>query len=105
VRDLVSAPPRDPGAPADEPLLDLRGETCPFTLVRARLRLEELPLGGALTVLVDHPPAFDTLPRALRDDGQEVLAAAPGSADVFSIRVRKRAAHRLARPAHVPNQR
>jgi TusA-related sulfurtransferase len=54
--------------------LDLAGEVCPYTFVRAKLRLEELPLGARLDVLVDHPPAADNVPRSLRAEGQEVLA-------------------------------
>ena len=37
--------------------LDLAGEVCPYTFVRAKLRLEELPLGARLEVLVDHVAA------------------------------------------------
>ena len=70
--------------------LDLGGEVCPYTFVRAKLRLEELPLGARLDVLVDHPPAADNVPRSLRAEGQEVLAvtAEPGR---WRIAVCKRA--------------
>ncbi len=62
------------GAPEE---LDLGGEVCPYTFVRAKLRLEELPLGARLDVLVDHRPAADNVPRSLRAEGQEVLAVTP----------------------------
>ena len=55
-------------------LLDLSGEVCPYTFVRAKLRLEELDIGTELHVLVDHAPAADNVPRALSDEGQEVVA-------------------------------
>lgn len=61
--------------PSDPPdLLDLAGEVCPYTFVRTKLRLEELPLGAELHVLVDHAPAVDSVPRSLRAEGQEVLS-------------------------------
>jgi TusA-related sulfurtransferase len=54
--------------------LDLGGEVCPYTFVRAKLRLEELPLGAELHILVDHAPAAENVPRSLRAEGQEVVS-------------------------------
>jgi tRNA 2-thiouridine synthesizing protein A len=55
-------------------LLDLAGEVCPYTFVRAKLRLEELPLGARLHVLVDHASAATNVPRALAAEGQQVVS-------------------------------
>jgi len=76
--------------------LDLRGEVCPFTFVRAKLRLEELALGSELRIVVDHPPAADNVPRALRGEGHEVVAV-ERDGDAFIIRAIKRTEHRLAK--------
>jgi len=57
--------------------LDLGGEVCPYTFVRAKLRLEELPLGAELHILVDHAPAAENVPRSLRAEGQEVVSITP----------------------------
>jgi tRNA 2-thiouridine synthesizing protein A len=54
--------------------LDLAGEVCPYTFVRTKLRLEELPLGAELHILVDHAPAADNVPRSLVAEGQEVVS-------------------------------
>ncbi|WP_428262950.1 sulfurtransferase TusA family protein [Haliangium sp.] len=80
-----------------EPVLDLRGEVCPYTFVRTRLRLEEMPLGARLTILVDHEPAIRNIPRSARDWGQaveQVEAAAEagerdGRARAWRITLRK----------------
>lgn len=66
-----------PGAPGE---LDLRGEVCPFTFVRTKLALEGLPMGGTLSVVVDHEPAARNVPRSAKEWGQEVLGvtAVPG---------------------------
>jgi tRNA 2-thiouridine synthesizing protein A len=62
--------------------LDLTGEVCPYTFVRTKLRLEELPLGAELHILVDHAPAADNVPRSLRAEGQEVVSiSAEGAAE------------------------
>jgi tRNA 2-thiouridine synthesizing protein A len=55
-------------------LLDLRGEVCPFTFVRTKILLEDLPLGARLRVLVDHPPAATNVPRSATAWGQRVLS-------------------------------
>ena len=54
--------------------LDLAGEVCPYTFVRTKLRLEELPLGAELHILVDHAPAAANVPRSLVAEGQEVVS-------------------------------
>lgn len=60
--------------------LDLAGEVCPYTFVRAKLRLEELPLGAELHILVDHAPAAENVPRSLEAEGQQVVSIAPEGA-------------------------
>jgi tRNA 2-thiouridine synthesizing protein A len=71
-----------PAAPSPgDATLDLTGEVCPFTFVRTKLALEALPVGAALRVVVDHPPARDNVPRSAAAWGQEIVAVtevAPG---------------------------
>ena len=72
-------------------VLDLRGEVCPFTFVRTKLRLEELPAGARLRIVVDHEPASRNVPRSLREWGQTVLSVAPGAAaGTWAIDVEKK---------------
>jgi tRNA 2-thiouridine synthesizing protein A len=54
--------------------LDLRGEVCPYTFVRTKLAIEELADGDELSLRLDHRPAFDNIPRSLREDGHDVIA-------------------------------
>lgn len=74
--------------------LDLAGEVCPYTFLRTKLALEELPLGAELHVLVDHAPAADNVPRSLVDEGQEVVSVTSEGARWRIIAI-KRAQHRL----------
>lgn len=77
-----------------ERTLDLSGEVCPYTFLRAKLALEELAIGDELTVLVDHPPAAVNVPRSLTAEGQQVLSVeARGRHHV--IRVVKQRRHHL----------
>jgi tRNA 2-thiouridine synthesizing protein A len=70
--------------------LDLRGEVCPYTFVRAKLALEDMPLGAALAVLVDHEPATRNIPRSATEWGQEVRSVEPQGPGTWRIVLIKR---------------
>ena len=70
-------------------LLDLRGEVCPFTFVRTKLRLEEMPAGARLRVLVDHEPASRNVPRSAREWGQTILHVGPAGTGLWQILLEK----------------
>lgn len=52
--------------------LDLRGEICPFTFVRAKLAMEPLAVGAQLCIVVDNLPASRNVPSSLQQWGQIV---------------------------------
>lgn len=41
--------------------LDVRGEICPYPMKKAMEAMQSLPEGEVLEVLVDHPPAIETI--------------------------------------------
>jgi len=41
--------------------LDVRGEICPYPMKKAMEAMQSLPEGQVLEVLVDHPPAIETI--------------------------------------------
>lgn len=71
--------------------LDLTGEVCPYTFVRTRLHLEELPLGATLYVIVDHEPATRNIPRSAAEWGQEVISVEARGPGRWVIALVKRA--------------
>jgi tRNA 2-thiouridine synthesizing protein A len=71
--------------------LDLCGEVCPFTFVRTKLRLEELPPGARLEIVVDHEPATRNIPRSAREWGQCVLSVSPLAPHRWAIVIEKAA--------------
>jgi tRNA 2-thiouridine synthesizing protein A len=77
-------------SPGDANVLDLAGEVCPFTFVRTKLALEELPFGATLRVVVDHEPAVRNIPRSATEWGQEVLGVAALAPGRWAIDLRKR---------------
>lgn len=68
--------------------LDLRGEVCPYTFLKARLALEGLPVGALLRVLVDNEASARDVPRSLASAGHVVLECAP-TGDVWAILTRR----------------
>ncbi len=54
--------------------LDITGEICPFTFVKSKLVLETMEKGDILRVIVDYEPSAVSVPKSMKDEGQEVLA-------------------------------
>jgi tRNA 2-thiouridine synthesizing protein A len=69
--------------------LDLRGEVCPYTFVKTKLRLEELESGQDLIILLDDSAATANVSRSLRNEGHEILDLKAISSEVWQIVVKK----------------
>jgi TusA-related sulfurtransferase len=69
--------------------LDLKGEVCPYTFVRSKLALEEMEVGQALRVIVDHEPATKNVPRSMENEGNEIIDVAKLNDSDWHIIVRK----------------
>lgn len=69
--------------------LDIRGDVCPFTFVKSKLALEQMEVGQVLRVIVDYKPSAESVPRSMREEGQEVLAVNQLSENTWEILIRK----------------
>ena len=58
----VAIEPVPPTVPAED--LDLRGEVCPYTFLKARLALEAISPGRVLRVVVDNAASARDVPRS-----------------------------------------
>ena len=85
-REIGSGPVPD-GAAAEE--LDLRGEVCPYTFLKARLALESLASDAVLRVVVDNEASARDVPRSLAGAGHAVLAVASTSDGAWAILTRR----------------
>lgn len=70
--------------------LDIRGEVCPYTYVKTRLMLEEMPPGQVLRVRVDYEPATRSVPRSVQLHGDEVMSITEEPAGEWEIVIRKK---------------
>lgn len=88
VREHTRASGREAtGAPAVE--LDLRGEVCPYTFLKAKLALESLAPGALLRTLVDNEASARDVPRSLAGAGHTVLSCEPAGAGCWAIVARR----------------
>ena len=69
--------------------LDLKGEVCPYTFVKTKLKLEELDSGEELTILFDHAPAVENVPRSLKNEGHKIMGIEQPEDKLWKVRVRK----------------
>jgi tRNA 2-thiouridine synthesizing protein A len=72
-------------------VLDVRGYTCPYPVIYARKALASIDVGEVLEVLTDNPPSCENVPRAVKEDGHDVLSVEKADRGVWRITVvRKR---------------
>ena len=83
----VGSSPEAGGRAAEE--LDLRGEVCPYTFLKARLALESLPADRMLRVVVDNETSARDVPRSLIGAGHAVLEVVAGSDGTWAILTRR----------------
>jgi len=69
--------------------LDLRGDVCPYTFVKTKLKLEELDTGEELIVTFDHAPAVENVPRSLKNEGHKILGIEKKDEHLWKVRIRK----------------
>ncbi len=70
--------------------LDLRGEVCPFTFVKTKLKLETMDPGEELEVILDYEPATRNVPRSLKNEGHEVLDLKQIKENEWILKVKKK---------------
>lgn len=61
------------GQPAETPILDLSGVACPMNFVKTKLKLETLPAGARLAVILDDGEPIENVPKSLEEQGHKVL--------------------------------
>ncbi|MFQ6055158.1 MAG: sulfurtransferase TusA family protein [Methanosarcinales archaeon] len=69
--------------------IDLRGDVCPYTFVKTKLKLEELESGDELIAIYDHAPAIENVPRSLKSEGHDILSIDEIGENLWKIRIKK----------------
>ncbi|HJM83494.1 MAG TPA: sulfurtransferase TusA family protein [Nitrospinota bacterium] len=55
--------------------VDIRGEVCPYTFVRSKLKLETMPTGHVLRIITDHEPATRNVPKSMENEGHQLISS------------------------------
>lgn len=92
----MSNPTEQKACHGAEYYLDITGDVCPMTFVRAKLLIERMPAGGRATIRLKGAEPLANVPRAVRDHGHEIVALdAEGPKDtpdgIYRLTVRKAA--------------
>lgn len=53
--------------------IDIRGEVCPYTFVKSKLKIETMNPGEVLRIIIDHEPATENVPRSMESEGHQIL--------------------------------
>ncbi|MEM0382487.1 MAG: sulfurtransferase TusA family protein [Nitrososphaerota archaeon] len=69
--------------------LDLRGYTCPYPQLYTIKALTQVEIGAVLEVLIDNPPSCETVPRSVKNNGQEYLGIEKVDTSLWIIRARR----------------
>ena len=69
--------------------IDLKGEVCPYTFVKTKLKLEELDSGEELSVTFDHAPAVENVPRSLKNEGHKIMGIEQKAEKLWVVRIKK----------------
>ena len=72
-----------------EHTIDITAEVCPMTYVRTKLKLETLPAGSLLEVVLKGAEPLKNIPRSAREEGHEILAIEPLEAGRHRLVIRK----------------
>lgn len=69
--------------------VDITREVCPMTYVRTKLKLEAIPDGEVLEVLLRGDEPLKNVPRSAREEGHEVLSLTEQEGGVWRLLLRK----------------
>ncbi|VAX24827.1 hypothetical protein MNBD_NITROSPINAE02-234 [hydrothermal vent metagenome] len=53
--------------------IDIRGDVCPYTFVKSKLKLETMEVGQVLRIVTDHKPATVNVPKSMENEGHLIL--------------------------------
>lgn len=73
----VAASGRTQDREAEVPRIDLSGVACPMNFVKAKVALEQVPVGGVLEVVLDDGAPIRNVPASFAEQGQEVVGVEP----------------------------
>lgn len=69
--------------------LDIRGEVCPYTLVKSKLGIEGIEVGQVMEIILDYPEAAESVPKAMLNYGHSVLKVEKINEKEWIVQIKK----------------
>jgi TusA-related sulfurtransferase len=69
--------------------INIKGDVCPYTLVKSKLAIEDLEVGQVLEILLDYPEAAESIPKAMFNYGHSVLRVEKINSTDWIIQIKK----------------
>ncbi len=69
--------------------LDIRGEVCPYTLVKSKLGVESIEVGQVIEIILDYPEAAESIPKAMLNYGHSVIKVEKINPKEWIVQIRK----------------
>jgi tRNA 2-thiouridine synthesizing protein A len=69
---ITAVPQETPAPPAARHEVDLTGELCPMTFVKAKIYLERIAPGELLDIILLPGEQIQNVPRSLKEDGHKI---------------------------------
>ena len=69
--------------------LDIRGEVCPFTLVKSKLGIESIEVGQVIEIILDYPEAAESIPAAMLNYGHSVIKVEKINPKEWIVQIKK----------------
>ncbi len=69
--------------------LDIRGEVCPYTLVKSKLGVESIEVGQVIEIILDYPEAAESIPKAMLNYGHSVIKVEKINPEEWIVQIRK----------------
>ena len=74
---------------AHKHFLDITKEHCPMTFVKTKLKLESIPVGDVLDVLLREGEPLTNVPKTVTEQGYEVLAIETVDPGIYRVSIKK----------------
>lgn len=69
--------------------LDLRGEVCPMTFVKTKMKLEELETGQKLEVTLPAGESMRSVPISVKEEGHKIIKVEKDDEKTFRLIIEK----------------
>ncbi len=72
-----------------QPLLNLKGVTCPMNFVKIKVKLEQIQTGQIIEVILDDGEPMRNVPRSIKEEGHKIIKVEKLQDNSFLLQIQK----------------